>query len=275
MLAPSGDVIERIRGLPPLGVALEEVLSLLDNGVSDWPLISKHMLKDPVLSGRVLQLANSSFYGMSRKVKDVEAACVLLGANTVRNLVYSLMVMGRFKHNTGYSSLNYDQLWQHNVHVGCLMKLMAKTVPVSPEIAFMVGLFHNLGLIVQDYFFPEQLHNVQFTLGPEADFSQALAAFHTVDKDYCYELLTYWKFPQEIVAVFSRNDDEQVLRLRRLMVCACCVLGAGSVPCAPLPANPDGVRLAAEELALEPEDLQSYLDASAELYREMAQAMLH
>src|SRR5690606_6914001 len=247
MQASSGDVISRIRTLPPLSAALEEVLSLLDNGVSDWALISTHMLKDPVLSGRVLQLANSSFYGMSRKVKDVESACVLLGANTVRNLVYTLMVMSRFKQNDGHSSLDYEHLWQHNVRVGCLMKIMARTVPVAPDIAFMVGLFHNLGLIIQDYFFPEQLQPC-CDASPDADFASALAAFHSIDKDYCAELLTYWKFPQDIVAVFSRNGDEASLRLRRLMLCACCVLGAGTALCAPLPVCADAVRRAAEAL---------------------------
>lgn len=271
----SSEVIDKIRTLPPLSAALEEVLSLLDNGVSDWALISKHMLKDPVLAGRVLQLANSSFYGMSRQVKDVEAACVLLGANTVRNLVYTLMVMSRFKQNASHSSLNYEHLWQHNVHVGCLMKLMSKTVPVSPEIAFMVGLFHNLGLIIQDYFFAEELQENSCASEPCANFTQVLAGFYTIDKAYCAELLTYWKFPQSIIDVFSRAEDEQSLRLRRLMSCACYVLGAGTAPCAPLPATPDGIQLAAAELEIDPEDLQAYLDASADLYREMAQAMLH
>lgn len=267
----TGSLIKKIKTLPPMKSTLQEVLDVLRRDSSDWTMVARKVSQDPVLSGRVLQLANSSFYGYSRNVKDVESACMLMGTNTVRNLVFSLVAMAQMREGHKNSLINYSVLWQHNLRSACLMQAFAKQLNVDATTAFTAGLFHSLGVIVEDFFFPELA-----LLDQHADrqHPQAYQMTETRQLEYCVALLGYWRFPADIIDVFVPEHNVPPSRLYALMRLCC---SACDVECQlhqrqwrhTLCWQNEGVTL-----GLQQEDIQQGVRVGEALFHELAPVVL-
>src|SRR5262245_46563307 len=51
---------------------------------------------DPALTSRVLRVANSSFYSLSRNVATMETAVAIMGVNAVKNIALSFILPQTF-----------------------------------------------------------------------------------------------------------------------------------------------------------------------------------
>jgi HD-like signal output (HDOD) protein len=221
------ELITHLKKLPPLSAPLQQVLSLLNDNQSDWSTISKVMLKDPVLTGRVLQIANSSFYGLHRQVKDVEVACAMLGSETLRSLIYTLILLSKFRHGKSDSLLDYDQLWRHCLRVACLAKKIARKMGQHPITAFTIGLFHCLDLIILDYFFSNELAERIETYYSENDTDKGTKLSEMINTDTWWlsaTLLEHWQFPPTIVSVFQKEENSAVTHVRVAVVASSIIL---------------------------------------------------
>jgi HD-like signal output (HDOD) protein len=214
------ELIIHLKKLPPLPAPLQQVLSFLNDPQSNWAKIGKVMLKDPVLTGRVLQIANSSFYGLHRQVKDIEIACSVLGAETLRGLVYTLILLSKFRHGQENSLIDYDLLWRNSLRVACLVKKIARQSKQDPTTAFTIGLFHSLDLVIQDYFFTDVLKARIEQYRIDNSLPDNLKIYNMIDSEYWWlsaVLLEHWQFPEPIVSVF-RNTPETFIPKMKIVV---------------------------------------------------------
>ena len=143
--------------MPPLNAALQNTLMLLNEKSCDFKNVSGAILQDSVLTGRVLQIANSSFYGSQRQVTDLGIACAMLGLETLHGLVYTLILLTKFRNGPDKSSPDYNLLWKYSLRVACLVKNSAKERKFDASAAFTSGLFHCMDFIIQDYFYKETI----------------------------------------------------------------------------------------------------------------------
>jgi HD-like signal output (HDOD) protein len=215
------DVIKHLKKLPPLPAPLQQVLSFLNDAQSNWAKIGKVMLKDPVLTGRVLQIANSSFYGLHRQVKDIEIACSVLGAETLRGLVYTLILLSKFRHGQENSVIDYDLLWRNSLRVACLVKKIARQSRQDPTTAFTIGLFHSLDLIIQDYFFCDVLKERMENYRAANSLSSDSKIHYMIDTEYWWlsaTLLEHWQFPEQIVSVFRHTSETPIPKMKTIIL---------------------------------------------------------
>lgn len=113
---------------------------------------------DPVLTGRVLQLINSAYYSLPSKVNSLTRAIILLGINTVKNVVLSFAIFQSFSQRDTFRAFSADQFWTHSLSTAAAAKLLAVDggVPVAErEEFFVAGLMHDLGKIPLNHLFPE------------------------------------------------------------------------------------------------------------------------
>lgn len=113
---------------------------------------------DPVLTGRVLQLINSAYYSLPSKVNSLTRAIILLGINTVKNVVLSFAIFQSFSQRDTFRAFSADQFWTHSLSTAAAAKLLAvdRGVPVAErEEFFVAGLMHDLGKIPLNHLFPE------------------------------------------------------------------------------------------------------------------------
>lgn len=224
-------LIEHLKKMPPLNAALQNTLMLINDKSSDYKKISGAILKDAVLTGRVLQIANSSFYGSQRQVTDLGIACTMLGLETLRGLVYTLILLTKFRNGPENSAIDYNLLWKYCLRVACLVKNLAKEQKLDSSTAFTAGLFHCMDLIIQDYFYTdvlleritrqphEQSTSEQATTAEQAT-SSSVKISTVMDTKYwslIAILLEYWKFPTAIVEIFRKTESIQAQQQRALI----------------------------------------------------------
>ena len=102
---------------------------------------------------RVLKLANSAAYGMTRNISNISEAIALLGYKSVSNIILAATVYSAMdKGLTGYA-LDRGELWRHSLMVAYTSRYLAKiTGKVATEDAYVGGLLHDIGkVILNDY----------------------------------------------------------------------------------------------------------------------------
>ncbi len=156
MQPPLKKIVQEIRSLDPFPQVATRVLELsAQEQVVPNELIAVIQV-DPALTGKVLKLCNSAYYGFQREIASLEEAGNLLGTRTLVNLVLTTSA-GRYFRNYGSASpASQKSLWKKSVTHAVAARLIAEANGrVEKERAYTAGLLQNLGSLVLDRFFQE------------------------------------------------------------------------------------------------------------------------
>ncbi|GEM_PF-6034162 len=147
-------VAERSRHIPAFPKIALQLLTLLDDEEGNLHLLVDHAKNDPVISSRLLGLANSAgLKSSSRGLKDVYSAMSMLGMGRVRLLVLSISIHGAFKKlSSGAQSADF---WKHSVEVGISAQVLAEHFGQNGELAYICGLVHDIGRLWLNSNFPD------------------------------------------------------------------------------------------------------------------------
>lgn len=142
---------------PPRPDVVHEVVELVDNPSTSVARLAATVGKDQALTSMVLRKANSSYYGFSGRVTNVNFALVLLGFNVLRETVTHALVSSAFRNLVGVM-FSYEELWNHSLACGVLARRLATmTQRCDSDEAFSAGLLHDVGYVVLDQGGPSQL----------------------------------------------------------------------------------------------------------------------
>ncbi|WP_373991024.1 HDOD domain-containing protein [Duganella sp. BuS-21] len=181
--------------LPTAPKVVEELISSFDKASVSTEEIAKKLSTDPVLSAKLLRLANSAYYHVSRSIGTVEDAVLMLGFVTVRTLVISSGLVSGFKTVPG---LDLKQFWKYSLYTAVSAKWIAKKTKENTDLAFTIGMMHAIGQLVIHSAAPEQAMALDKVAGPldsrRLDAEQASLGYTFADVGA--ELAKRWKFPQ-------------------------------------------------------------------------------
>jgi putative nucleotidyltransferase with HDIG domain len=167
------EVIKKASDLPSMPEVAFEVIRIADQSDSSASTVANTLSQDPSLSARVLRLANSAFYGMSREVNSVQESVVVLGMRTTKSLSLVAASFPWLHMALEGKGLNPKLLWNHCITCASFSKVLAaKTNNVDPEQAFCVALLHDMGTVALYLTLEEQF---QYLL------KQAKSGHHTFD----------------------------------------------------------------------------------------------
>lgn len=130
-----------------LSVSANEIIALVnapDSGVDD---LARAITADRSLTLRVMKIANSPYYGFSRKINTVKDAIVLLGHKSLLNMVLAFAIKG-LHHNMGAIEKG---LWEESVALALATQFLALNIKDSGmgvDEAFMAGLLCNIGELI-------------------------------------------------------------------------------------------------------------------------------
>jgi putative nucleotidyltransferase with HDIG domain len=142
-------LIKNTSDLPSMPEHAFEVIRITGLAETSAVDIAKTLSKDPSLAARVLRLANSSFYGLTREVSSISDAVVVLGMRTVKSLALVAASFPWLQKALKGNSLNPDLLWTHCFTTAVTAKLLAKkTDAPDAEIAFCAALLHDMGSVI-------------------------------------------------------------------------------------------------------------------------------
>lgn len=107
--------------------------------------IGRILSRDPALTARTLRLANSDFYGFPRKVGSVDLAVLVLGTNTIRDLVLTSSVVQAM----GRTGSALEGLLSHSMAAGIAARVLAERAKYRlTGDAYAAGLLHDVGKVV-------------------------------------------------------------------------------------------------------------------------------
>ena len=136
--------------MPSLSTTATKVMQVCNTTTPSPNDLNRVISLDPVLTGKVLQLINSAYYARPNKVTSLTRAIIILGINTIKNIVLSSAIVKCINSTPDGNALDVDSFWTHSIHVGVTAKLIAIEVGIPPreqELFFLAGLMHDLGKV--------------------------------------------------------------------------------------------------------------------------------
>ncbi len=140
-------LLSKLESLPSPPSVYFNLRENLDMPSCNASSLSKLIARDPVLAAKILRIANSGFYAVSRTISDLQQAIALLGTETLLGLVLATHVYDSLP----LPGLNLENLWKHAIGVGLLSREIAKDQGANQsqiESSGIAGLLHDLGSLV-------------------------------------------------------------------------------------------------------------------------------
>ena len=141
------NLIHSIRDLPSLPhtyAALQEALTEPDTSVDK---LAKIVEQDVAISAKVLQLVNSSFFGVVREIATPRTAVAYLGIEVLRQLVLSAEVFRVFQVSEQVGAQWLQKLSSHSQLVAKIAAKMNLS-RLLPEAAMVSALMHDVGKLI-------------------------------------------------------------------------------------------------------------------------------
>ncbi len=142
--------IASLENLPTLPAVAVEMIRLWNEPDLSVREITELLSRDPSLSAKILQVANSSSLGLKKKVTSINHAAALLGLNALRCVTLGVTVFQCFSgHKADWTErMDLDEFWRHSIAVAVAAEMLAVRLGwPNPEEAFLAGLLHDIGKI--------------------------------------------------------------------------------------------------------------------------------
>lgn len=194
----SAALLRHVDELPRLPKAISELLDAVNNENTSVKVISSKVAQDPLISARVLRLANSAHFGRSREVGSIDEAVVRLGMQTLRTLVIASAVIGAVPKVGGVDLADF---WGETFEVALYCQEMAKRCGAVPEAAFTCGILHSIGDLLIAVVDPEQAGDIRAAVkagGVKEEIEQQTLGYTSAEVGALLALS--WKFTPVLVS---------------------------------------------------------------------------
>lgn len=162
--------LNNIETLPTIPPVLFKINELVKNENVSALEIGKVVEKDANITMLLLKLINSSFYGLKRKISNVSEAIAYLGMVKLHKIVMGVGIAKSLSGKQLNFFLNRD-FWLHSLCVASLARTFASfNQNINQEDAFTGGLLHDVGKIILDQYFPDELKATIEVLEAKKDY---------------------------------------------------------------------------------------------------------
>ena len=202
------EVVGRWGPLPPAPATYAKLQAAMNDESCSVSQIADLVAGDTIVTAKVLQLVNSSFFRVPRRITTVEQAVGYLGLNTVRNLVISADVFSKWPVRLAEMPLSLESLQGHASQVATIVALLVRD-PQKSNDAQLAALLHDIGYLLLSHSCAEELRAaVQLAVTESLPMDEAerrvLGASHAEVGAY---LLGIWGFPSSIVEAVAHHHS--------------------------------------------------------------------
>jgi HD-like signal output (HDOD) protein len=205
------ELVGRIRTFPTIPSLYLEVVNTLQNPNATTDEVGAIIARDLSMTTKLVQVLNSSYFGLPRTITDPTEAVGILGFETVKSLIMAVKLLSQYdKVKPVYFSI--DAVWRHSTNVARTARVMAllETDDVDRSAtAYTAGLMHDLGKVILAANFDSQYH------GAHKIARKQRVPLWEVEKDIfgathgeigAY-LLSLWGMSEEVVRVAALHHE--------------------------------------------------------------------
>ncbi|MBW1695874.1 MAG: HDOD domain-containing protein [Deltaproteobacteria bacterium] len=200
---------KEIKTLPHVAIRLSKLIS---DDSTPMAKFEETIRMDPTLVLRLLRMVNSPYYGLRQKVDSISRAVVYIGMKNLRNMLVVQALKEIFNSGEKEGVFSRRQLWLHCAAVSiCGQMITERIFQQKGEDAFLCGILHDIGLILEDQveqkLFLQTLETWQAENRPLIECEREI-----IGTDHCslgYGLAKDWKFPLEVQETIKRHHDSR------------------------------------------------------------------
>lgn len=186
--------------LPASPIVASKLLELLRKPDLKIKELANAVSLDPVISARLMRMANSVFYQQMKQVKTVDRAIIVVGEDVLKNLALEYSLRSTSK---TYGIME-RKLWENSIGCAVACRILAdRLTKIDKNEAYLAGLQHHIGKVVMvnrdKDLYKKVLQIVDSGEGQLRDVERGLFAYsHEV---VGAALLDHWNYPKTIIAV--------------------------------------------------------------------------
>ena len=200
--------VKRIETTPSIPAIFLPLLELLNAPPEDVKLeeVVKLVSYDNAITAQCLRVASSPLFGLSRAPESIKGAVITLGLRRVETILLTCCLGNAFPAKQW--ALDPVVFWKHSL--GCAMvcrKLSNKIGAADHDKAYMGGLLHDIGFLVNCMVFPAEFDKaVKYALNGQLPLDEAERA--TMGFTHCetgHALAEKWHLAEDITQVIAHH----------------------------------------------------------------------
>lgn len=194
------EILGRIGSLPALPTLYMNLVEVLNRPNAQVEEIAAIISRDIGMSTKVLQLVNSTMFGISRHVTTLQTAVTLLGVNFISSLVLTAEVFRAYESRSEEARTCMTSLQRHSLLVADIAASLALDSRQA-ESAYIAGMLHDVGRLAMMDGLPDEFAEI-CTIARERGVPldeverERLGVTHTQVGAY---LLRLWHLPEAVV----------------------------------------------------------------------------
>jgi HD-like signal output (HDOD) protein len=200
----------KIESLPALPVVLSQLMACLQRPPAEIDLdgVVRLVSSDESIAAQCVRMTNSAMFGRRRPVESVHDAIISLGLWRVSDIVFSCGLPATF--DPFPKGLDRTTFWRHSLGCALVTQHLARLVRShSTDKAYLAGLLHDLGLLVNATLLPEETRLVferaMQSRAPLDEVEREMLGFTHADSGRI--LAEAWKVSPDIVTVLQYHHD--------------------------------------------------------------------
>jgi putative nucleotidyltransferase with HDIG domain len=205
--------IRNLEMLPAMPIIAQKILALNLNSDEGERSMLKLIEQDPLISAKIIGLANTPLFGASKRVSSVSDAAMLLGITRVKSVTMGIAVMSSLAKKPA-GKLDIQGLWLHSLAVALALRTISRamphnTRPLDDEI-FLAGLLHDIGYMVLNQLDQKRSDELHTRFATENERSSGEIETELLEMNHGElgaELVRYWDLPESVVAILRYHHD--------------------------------------------------------------------
>ncbi|MCB9849230.1 MAG: HDOD domain-containing protein [Phycisphaerales bacterium] len=207
-------ILDQIDTLPALPTTSVKIVSIIGNPNASVGEIVEAIKYDQALTGEVLRLCNSAYFGLSRQITSLNDAMVCLGTLKLLQLVMAVHTNGILNQPQAGYGLEGGMLWRQSVATAIAAAEFAKAARYpNVNLAFTAGLLQGIGKLVLSSYVAKSANEILRLVDEEhKSFDDAeKAVLGSTHSEIGALVAERWKLPEVIVRSIRHQHDPSAL----------------------------------------------------------------
>lgn len=198
---------------PALSESVSAINKIANSETESIDKLAGTILKDFALTNKLLRLVNAAYFRPAGggTISTVSRAVIVLGFETVRNIAITVVLFEHLQNKANVQQLKEDFL-RANL-AGVLAKAISSSAKMNGlEQVFICALFHSLGRLLAQYYFPEEADEIRRVVEQKScdEDQAALQVLGISYEEIGIAIARLWGFPPLLIASMRRLPVGQV-----------------------------------------------------------------